>query len=463
MMKFICKALAAVFGVFMGLVLILLLFFQGAEYACKRELLLSNILLMLIILSVALLFYAAKYFSAKNKLTVTGKLKVAVDCDKAVAFATVLLFLIQCWVFTNIFFLSGWDTFAVRIASERLAYGKQQDFIFWQSDYFSRYPNNMLLVYIGAIVLKINRAVGILSAENAMLSLLAITCAINSATCFFVYKTVALFTVKHRALLGWCLAVLTVGISPWTVIYYSDSVGLIVPILCFYLYAVPIKRRYLRFIIRLLSVFSAVFGYYIKPQCIIVLIAIFGIEAAKLLSCFTLKKLTRFACLMLACIISFLSVGGVINAGNRRIGFEPDAERAFGMSHFFMMGLNEEKGGAYSKADMEFSDSFKTAGERRNANLNTAFERLKGMGVFGTAKHVAKKMLTVFNDGTYCWGGEGSFYYDVPESINGRAAPFFKSVYYNDGALYKYFALFCSKHMAYGSCFVRTFMLFAIR
>lgn len=441
MMKFISKASAAVFGVAMSLVFILLLFFQNAQYACKRQLLLSNITIILILTLMFFLLYVAKSFCLKNKSVAISGFKLKLDYDKVILICTVILFLVQCYVFTNIFFLSGWDTKVVREASENLAYGRQQEFLLTQSTYFSRYPNNVVLIYLGAIVLKINRAVGMLPVENAMLSLLAITCALNSATCFLIYKTVALFTSKSRAAAGWCLAVLAVGISPWTVIYYSDSIGLIVPILCFYLYAVPVQRKYLRYVIRSLSVFVAVAGYYVKPQCIIILIAIFGMEAAKVLSQFTLKKLIRFVSLMLVCIVSYLLVNGVIDAGNRRIGFETDPNRTFGTAHFFMMGLNEEAGGVFSGEDRDFSDSCETAQERRDANLEIAFDRLRSMGVFGTARHVAKKMLTAFNDGTYCWSGEGHFYLKVPENINGKAAPFLKSIFYNTGTRYKHFTL----------------------
>ena len=49
-------------------------------------------------------------------------------------------------------------------------------------------------------------------------------------------------------------------------------------------------------------------------------------------------------------------------------------------------------------------------------------------------------MLTNYNDGTFAWGREGSFYYIVPDNSKIKLSHTLKNVYYNDGKYYKYFS-----------------------
>ena len=75
-----------------------------------------------------------------------------------------------------------------------------------------------------------------------------------------------------------------------------------------------------------------------------------------------------------------------------------------------MMGNNEEGGGVYSEDDVIYSEILCNAtGKKKKANIQRTFERMKDMGIAGYLRFLAKKMLTVYNDGTYAWGGEGNF------------------------------------------------------
>ena len=53
----------------------------------------------------------------------------------------------------------------------------------------------------------------------------------------------------------------------------------------------------------------------------------------------------------------------------------------FGISHFFMMGLNTETDGMFNQDDVYFSESFETADERSENNWRVAKERLSEMGL----------------------------------------------------------------------------------
>ena len=93
----------------------------------------------------------------------------------------------------------------------------------------------------------------------------------------------------------------------------------------------------------------------------------------------------------------------------KRSGIILDSSQTFGMSHFLMMGNNEEGGGVYSEDDVIYSKSFATPQERKKANIQRAFERIKDMGTVGYSRFLAKKILTVYNDGTYAWAEKETF------------------------------------------------------
>ena len=61
---------------------------------------------------------------------------------------------------------------------------------------------------------------------------------------------------------------------------------------------------------------------------------------------------------------------------------------------------------------------------------------MKDMGIAGYLRFLAKKMLTVYNDGTYAWGGEGNFFMVVFQQPDNHIAVFLRNIYYADHKYY---------------------------
>ena len=85
--------------------------------------------------------------------------------NKALLFFSILLLLFQSYCVWNYFFTTGWDVWTIMAASEAVAHGGSlQDY----QEYFSIYPNNLLLVWLyGTLIrffdlVKINYRIGIL-------------------------------------------------------------------------------------------------------------------------------------------------------------------------------------------------------------------------------------------------------------------------------------------------------------
>lgn len=142
------------------------------------------------------------------------------------------------------------------------------------------------------------------------------------------------------------------------------------------------------------------------------------------------------ACLIILC---FIGLKKSLNFIYEKEGFVINQEAALSWSHFFMMGLNEERNGVYAGGDVSFSNSIRNAKERRNQNLIVSAERLKQLGFTGYLKHVKKKLLVTYNDGSYAWSEEGGFYSLLYENPNQIVSPFLRSIYYADGKWYKHF------------------------
>ena len=183
-------------------------------------------------------------------------------------------------------------------------------------------------------------------------------------------------------------------------------------------------------------------GYFIKPQCLIVVIAILTIELVKALQMREKKAFAAFGVLLAVPLLCIALIAPMLTLAYESKGVPLDAEMKFGMPHFLMMGMNEKCGGAYSDEDLYFSVSFDTAKERSVGELQETLNRIRAMGPFGLGRHLCKKLLTVYHDGTFAWGMEGSWYTKVVENINTRMAPFLQSVYYVDGSRQEVFKTF---------------------
>lgn len=438
MKNIIDKSLNIVFGLILSLIFVLLLFFHSIDYVTKKTFLLPNFGIVSLILITVLLLFTIYYYYKKHASIPINKLHL--NIDKIVGIFSIFLFLGQIYVFYNIFFLTDWDVAIIRNNANFIINKDYESIEGVGSEYFSVYPNNLLLTFINALILKLNSVVGIFKGEYSMMSCTVINCVINTLTCWLVYKTIALFSKKHIALLGYIIAVLLFGISPWSVIFYSDSVGIILPMLSIYLYSNDNKKC--KHINKLLSVISAMVGYFIKPQCVIVLIAFIIIELTNLLKDFNIKRLIKPASLILASILCFCVLNTTINFTAQKIGYEIDETRKLGATHFFMMGLNAEDGGVYSQNDINYSRYFSTVEERQKANIEVAVDRIKTLGVGGLAKHISKKMLIAFNDGTFAWDVDGTFFKFLQEDLNSKMSPFLKSIYYKGGTRYDLFHLF---------------------
>lgn len=341
----------------------------------------------------------------------------------AAIIATAALFCYQLVSFYNVGFLTGWDAGTVREASvlpSPLSQTLAADG--WYYSYFSRFPNNLLLLILLRAQDRIRAAVVPQIAEGvffAMVSMLLVSLS------FYLFTRVSakLFGQGGFARLADIIFFVLVGLSPWYMIPYSDTYGLFFCTLMLYLLVCHGDSLPALIALGLLSAAA----YSIKPTCIFVLIAACLVWVLESWGTPIVRKaLSNVAIVLLAFVVSLAGV----HAATEKLGIAWDDNPRFTMSHYLMMGLNDNTDGAFSYDDSILSMTQVTVEAREDINKAITRERLEEYGPLGLARHLVKKTLVCFNDGTFAWLGEGDFIHETVGVASGDSSNFFRSYIY---------------------------------
>lgn len=420
-----------IFGILFLIILLLVLFAAGhINYAYKAEFAFANYVYLPIGLLVWIGIRISEEYWPKS---IQNYLKY--NSEKIIRILTILFFVFLVYIVYNYYFITGWDAGLLVDTAYQVSSGQSFDSTTYESYYFSIYPNNILLIFIFSMIMKLESLFGILDAWTGIMGILTVQCLISSLTGFLIFKTTQLWSNSSRlAWNTWWMYVLIIGVSPWVSIPYSDSMGLFFPVLFLYLYFMTKNGRW-RWIKCLCMAVVAVLGYKIKPQLVIIAIAVVIIFFLNMLKG-KWKKIDWKAVAGLLAGIAIMLLGCQFAVSS--IPIELDQEEAFGPAHFIMMGLNPDTNGGFLEKDVVYTSSY-AEDKRTQADMDMIQKRLEDYGPVGLLEHLEKKLLTDYGDGTWAWGAEGNFYTELLENKNQGMSPFLKSVYYYNGDRYTYF------------------------
>lgn len=443
--NFFTKCILAIYAFLWAGINILNLFFSSKDYIWKKTFLISNI---------QMIFMGGVAVACIIALSLIHKKKNFIIKNFNINTFTVMLFVVQIYIFYNIYFTNGWDPNYIYRNAEMISRG---DFAELQHWYFSMFPHNQGIVLLQSVLLRLNRLFGIWDLEGHF-SLIAFQCFLTSLSGKLLYENLRLLNCSIKySIIGWILYVILLGLSGWNIVTYTDITGLIFPILIFRLY-LSIKNKK-TVILKWIGIIAISYlGSKIKPTVLIASIAIMISETIYFLYNLEAKqifdRLKLFTKILLAGCICIFAFSNLFNTAIRTTGLSIDREKEMGALNWMMMGLNPVNDGAYYYEDQKLSTSIENKSERTKAQLEKIKERLFDYGFIGFAKHIGKKALINYNDGTFAWGCEGSFYELIYPDKNTKAAPYLKSLYYNDGSKYIYLStlehfawitvLFCS-------------------
>ncbi len=341
----------------------------------------------------------------------------------AAIIATAALFCYQLVSFYNVGFLTGWDAGTVREASI-LPAPPSQTLVAdgWYYSYFSRFPNNLLLLILLRAQDRIRAAVVPQMAEGVFFAIISMFL-VSLSFYLFTRVSAKLLGKGRTSLLADIIFFVLVGLSPWYMIPYSDTYGLFFCTLMLYLLVCHGNSPLSLIALGLLSAAA----YSIKPTCIFVLISACLVWVLESLRTPVFRKaVSNVAIMLLAFVVSLAGV----HAATEKLDITWDDNPRFTISHYLMMGLNEDTDGAFSYDDSILSMTQTTVEAREEVNKAVTRERLETYGPLGLARHLVKKTLVCFNDGTFAWLGEGDFIHETVGVASDDSSNFFHSYIY---------------------------------
>ncbi len=416
-----------------GTVLILLLVDKRIEYSelCKLETGIPNPVLWI----GALALFAGVFLLLCCKLMEGVRDWCKKHFGVCLLSVSVCLFALQLLLAYEIYFMTGWDAGIVYSMANDIASGAGKIGDFY---YYSQYVNNIGITFLLSVIQKAAMLLGL--GARSYFVCVAFGCLTVNLACVFTALSVKKLTGSAGyGLLAFVLMSFVAGLSPWITVPYTDTFSVLFPPLTLYLYlCAHEKTGYIASLWYLLAGLAGGIGYLIKPSAGIVLIAIVCVILWRLLTEKEDRKKLLWGCAGIAGAL--LLTVGLQKGMMAYTGYEPNENLRFSMTHYLMMGLNEENTGGYYSEDYGFSSSFATRQERTRGNLEVVAKRLQEFGVTGYGHFLIQKLLTNFNDGTFSWWMEGSFFQkDMGHHVSGLQQ-FLRSLFYKEGALYGVYA-----------------------
>lgn len=433
LMRIVRRLLTGGYMAMMGLIVSLLLMADGLSFLLKRSYLLTYPVMLaiglIVLLLILFLVWLADRKGESHGLSGPKALAIELGCWGFV-------FAVQCAFCYFTYFRTGWD--ADIIVNNAFNLAKYNNPLFLDPTYFSQNPNNVLIVEIYAMIIRVFCLVaGDPGLDRCILILLFAQCALSAGTGLVLRRIVR--KLSGSQVFSIAVAVIYVGfvaLSPWVLIPYTDSLSLFVPVLCLYLYQRQMESARKAGCWVAIGFVSAI-GYLLKPQTVIVTIAIVIWETLCLFS----KRRVKEWCMTVGgmLLVLYMGIGPLNGILHERSLIHVDPSKSKGMMNYFMMGMNPETRGTFSGDDM-LATLYMPDDERSSIQLQEGIERIREMGPKGFLELMRDKILINYSDGMFAWGFCDTFYAELIKDKDEVISPFLKNVVYNNGKYYPLYA-----------------------
>ena len=260
--------------------------------------------------------------------------------------------------------------------------------------YIIRYQNNLPLLFFMTFVYRITYS---LTGSFSHIPLMILnTLVLNSAVLMTVLTARRIFG-KRKALIMLALCAMFAPYYTYTPYFYTDSFSIPFVIGTVYTLTVAVQSEKLskKLIMLLLSGAICFIGFKLKASVIILIPALLLYLPMK----YGIKRAAKIgAAWLLGFCILFAPVT-LIQKANPVISEEASDKYEFPPAHWVMMGLKDF--GAFTFEDSDFTQSFETMAERKEANMNEIAKRASEKGAAGFAVHIGRKLAWTYMDGTY--------------------------------------------------------------
>lgn len=391
----------AIYGIWFFYLMYILLFLDRKNVDLYYYRFVTNNICLLVIGCgiIALLAFVNSKIKKSNSCLVK---RSAAGFSVKIAVASLILLVVQLFVAYHIFFYVDWDVTTVRKGASMFIEQGYMDY--YTVNYLQVNPNNLGMLFLTTIPLWLGR----IFSFNGYGLLVVIGVILVNLSVLLCGKTLYLVTKEEKvAWLGFGVAGLLFGLSPWIMVPYTDIFSILLPISTLYLYFLGKEKNWCPLLQWLGVIGIPILGYLIKPTNILVLIAIGLIELL-----YYKKQDWNWKKLMVIVVIAILFVvakKGISIGLHQMYQVTPDESKEKTMTHYAMMGWCSYEYGEYNPWDDEYTNSFPTKKEKQQGNLLRLKERLIEYGPKGTFDILTNKSLKNFNNGSFGWGKEWNF------------------------------------------------------
>ena len=260
--------------------------------------------------------------------------------------------------------------------------------------YFSKYTNQVPLLILVYGFTKIGSIFG---CTNVLLMGTIFNALLIAVTAYFIY----LIGKEIKSPKAGLLSLIFILINPifylYTSYFYTDTLCMPFAIIGLYLLIKCLKTDSLKkkIILGILSGFSFFIGIKIRVVVIILFIAILAyivLNRKKIQ-----EKLKIILALFFGLIIGLFSYKIVENQFDMQL----NENQSFPITHWIMMGLNEEYTGGYNSEDHDLTFNEKTVEEKKEVNIKVIKQRIADLGFFGLIKLEGAKIARTWASGNY--------------------------------------------------------------
>ncbi|WP_026520189.1 hypothetical protein [Butyrivibrio sp. FCS006] len=397
------KVTSVIFHVMLALIIVLLLFADSIPYNefHKRTFVAPNYILLP--LGVAVLFGIKYLITIKFYDVIKPWILI------------VIMFTLSVIVAFGAMFITGWDAGVVTNDAMHLALGEDISV-----DYYSLNPNNRLILLILTAIFRLGIGMG-LSTKTALYGCAVLfTCIVFWLTGILLYDYLQIQHGKRVAVFGLVLYIIFISASPWIFIVYTDSLGILFPMLVIWLFCRLSGSTWWKSLTKwALIVLVSVIGYYMKAPTFIVLIAVILRIVIVTISDFGKKKfisgVANIIVVAVSCMLLLKAGDTLLDKSFENItGIERDDTIALSAWHYLMMGHNYEKDGTVNNDDLTLSMYISDPDERVSRNKSEFEKRVKNLWPDKLLFLYGRKLTMNYNDGSFGYALTGADFISDP-------------------------------------------------
>ena len=259
--------------------------------------------------------------------------------------------------------------------------------------YFSKYTNQIpLLIFVYGFT-KIGSIFG---CTNVLLMGTIFNALFMALTGYFIYLIGKELKGPKAGLLALIFMVINPIFYLYSSYFYTDTLCMPFAVIGIYLIIKCIKETSPRnkIILGILSGITFLIGLKVRIVVVILLIASLGYI---LINKKVTSKIKIYLALFLGLIIGFFGFKIVENS------FELDLDKnaSFPITHWIMMGLNEEYTGGYNSPDHDLTFNEETKEDKEEANIEVIKERMSKRGPIGLIRLEGMKIARTWSSGNY--------------------------------------------------------------